>query len=117
MLAEGKDVILSTGEFDFLMEDVEHCAELGLSYPKRIVIKIPHSLEVVLQVEELLESEDMLEDLFPAVKVLLKSLLRLNPGYFRARSKCTIRKINNEEIVCLEVGTALHEIVVFRKSD
>jgi len=38
MLAAGREVVLSTGEFDFIKEDFEYNSKAKHSYPKKLII-------------------------------------------------------------------------------
>ena len=116
MLADGKEVVLSTGEFDFLKEDFEYNSKAKHSYPKKLIIRVPDELEVNLSVRDILESQDMLTYFSLPVRFIAKYLLRLRPGYFRLASDFEIEVIN-EGGTSKETGTALHEIVLIRSAE
>jgi len=116
MLAAGKDVILSSGEFDFVKENFEFNKKAGHSYPKKLVIRVPKELEVTLNVKNVLESQDMLENFSLPLRLAAKYLLRLRPGYFRLASNFEI-SVTRQGRTDKETGTALHEIVMFRSAE
>ena len=116
MLADGKEVVLSTGEFDFIKEDFEYSPKAKHSYPRKLAIRVPNELEVNLGVREVLESQDMLENFSLPVRFAAKHLLRLRPGYFRLASDFEI-EVTSEGRTSKETGTALHEIVLFRSAE
>ena len=62
MLAEGREVILSTGEFEFIKQDFEYNASAKHSYPRKVTIRVPGQLEANLTAKEVLEAEDMLNN-------------------------------------------------------
>ncbi len=113
MLAEGREVILSTGEFDFNKGDFEYNPSAGHSYPKRLTIRVPGQVEAVLSVKEVLEAENMLNNFSPVLRFIAKYLLRLKPGYFRLASDFEIT-VNRGGRTVKETGTTLHEIVMFK---
>jgi len=116
MLAAGKDVILSTGEFDFVKQDFVFNKKAGHSYPKKLVISVPNELVVNLNVRNVLESQDMLESFSLPLRLAAKYLLRLRPGYFRLASNFEI-SVTRQGKTDKETGTALHEIVLFRSAE
>jgi hypothetical protein len=116
MLAAGKEVILSTGEFDFVKENFEYNSKAKHSYPKKLVIRVPNELEANLSVRDVLESQDMLENFSLPLRLIAKYLLRLRPGYFRLASNFEI-SVTREGRPGKETGTALHEIVMFRSAE
>ncbi|MCK5150378.1 MAG: hypothetical protein KAQ65_00995 [Candidatus Thorarchaeota archaeon] len=113
MLAKGKDVILSTGEFDFTPEDYEFNEKAGHYYPNSVTIRVPDKFETVLKVGRIFEAEDMLDNFSPVLRFLAKNLLRLKPGYFRLDSNFTL-SVNHEGQTYEEQGSTLHEIVAFK---
>jgi predicted secreted hydrolase len=113
MLAEGREVILSTGEFDFNKADFEYNPGAKHSYPKQLTIKVPGQMEANLRVKEVLEAEDMLNNFAPVLRFIAKNLLRLKPGYFRLASDFEI-SVTRDAKTNHETGTTLHEIVMFK---
>ena len=116
MLAEGREVILSTGEFDFIKQDFEYNTSAKHSYPKKLTIKVPGELEANLVVKEVLEAEDMLNNFSPVLRFIAKNVLRLKPGYFRLASDFDIKVTRGGKTV-KETGTTLHEIVMFKSAE
>ncbi len=115
MLADGKEVVLSTGEFDFIKEDFKYSPGAKHSYPRKLIIRVPE-LEVSLGVRDVLESQDMLKYFSLPIRIIAKYLLRLKPGYFRLASDFEI-EVKSEGKTHKETGTALHEIVLFRSAE
>jgi len=116
MLADGREVVLSTGEFELVKEDFEYDQRAKHSYPKRLTITVPNEFKVELRVREVLESQDMLENLSMPIRFIAKHLMRIKPGYFRLASDFEI-SVTREGITRMEKGTALHEIVLFRSAE
>jgi hypothetical protein len=116
MLADGKEVILSTGEFDFIKEDFEYNSKAKHSYPRKLTIRVPNEFEVNLSVKDILESQDMLQYFSLPIRLIVKYLLRLRPGYFRLESDFEIA-VTGEGKTSKETGTTLHEIVLFRSAE
>ena len=113
MLAEDKEVILSTGEFDFLKDDFEYNAKAKYQFPKQITINAPGVLNATLNMKRILEAQDMLENFSPVLRFLAKNFLRIKPGYFRLESDFELNVMRDGKSV-KETGTTLHEIVLFK---
>jgi len=113
MLAEGKEVILSTGVFDFLKDDFEYNQKAKYQFPKKITINAPGTLAATLKIKKILEAQDMLENFSPVLRFLAKNILRIKPGYFRLVSDCEM-EVTRQEKSIKETGTTLHEIVLFK---
>ena len=116
MLADGREVILSTGEFDFSKQDFEYNSRAKHSYPKKLTISVPDQLEANLSVKEVLEAEDMLNNFSPVLRFIAKNVLRLKPGYFRLASDFDINVTRGDK-ANREMGTTLHEIVMFKSAE
>ena len=116
MLADGREVILSTGEFDFSKQDFEYNPAAKHSYPRKLTIKVPNQLEANLSVKEVLEAEDMLNNFSPVLRFIAKNVLRLKPGYFRLASDFDINVTRDGKTI-RETGTTLHEIVMFKSAE
>ncbi len=114
MMADGREVILSTGEFEFAKENYEYYPKAKHSYPRRITISVPNELKVGLGVRKILEGQDMLENFSLPLRLIARYLLRLRPGYFRLESDFEI-EVTRSGVSNRERGTALHEIVLFRE--
>ncbi len=113
MLAEGQEVILSTGEFDFTQEDYEYNPRAKYQFPRKVVIRAPNELNATLHVTKVLEAQDMLENYHPVLSFIAKNILRLKPGYFRLVSDFEL-EVTREGKTTQESGTTLHEIVLFQ---
>jgi hypothetical protein len=113
MLADGQEVILSTGEFDFRKEDFEYNPRAKYQFPRRIVISAPPAFKGTLKVAKVLEAQDMLENYNPLLGFIARNILRLKPGYFRLASDFELEVRGGEEIT-RETGRTLHEIVLFK---
>jgi hypothetical protein len=113
MAASGKDVVLSTGEFDFIREDFEYDDRAGHSYPKSLKLRAPDALAVTMNVRRVLEAEDLLENFPPLLRILARYVLRLKAGYFRLLSDFEIALTVNGEST-KESGRTLHELVAFK---
>ena len=113
MMADGRDVVLSTGEFEFGKENYEYDPRAKHSYPRRITISVPDELEIDLSLRKILEAQDMLENLSLPLRLIARYLLRLRPGYFRLESDFEI-SVSRNGVINKEEGTALHEMVLFR---
>lgn len=113
MLADGKEVILSTGEFDFSKGDLEYNPRAKHQFPRRITIHAPGELDVILEVKKVLEAEDMLNNFNPLLRFIAKNILRIKPGYFRLISDFELG-VPREGSIKTETGSTLHEIVLFK---
>nr|MDO8114775.1 hypothetical protein [Candidatus Sigynarchaeota archaeon] len=114
MLAKGKDVVLSTGDFDFIKKDFEYNERAKHSFPRDVTIRVPGEMEVTLKVEKVLEAEDMLERFPKFLQFLAKNLMRLKPGYFRLQSAFDLQVQEKDGNKIKESGSTLHEIVLFK---
>lgn len=113
MLADGKRVILSTGEFEFLKDDFEYNPITKYQLPKQIIIHAPERMQATLRMNRILEAQDMLENFGSLLRLLAKYVLRIKPGYFRLESDFTLEVIQDGKPV-REFGQTLHEIVLFK---
>lgn len=113
MLAEGREVILSTGEFTFHQGDFSYNPRAKHQFPGQISINAPEKLAVVLKVKNVLEAQDMLENFNPILRFLAKNIIRIKPGYFRLVSDFELNVTRNGKTV-KETGTTLHEIVIMK---
>lgn len=113
MLADGKEVILSTGEFDFLKDDFEYNEKTKYQFPKQITIDAPGAMKATLKMKRILEAQDMLENFSPVLRFLAKNILRIKPGYFRLESDFEL-EVTQAGKSAKETGTNLHEIVLFK---
>jgi len=113
MLAEGKDVILSTGEFDFLKDDFKYNPKAKYQFPTKATIHVLDKMKATLKMKRILEAQDMLENFSPVLRLLAKNILRIQPGYFRLLSEFELDVMRNGKLV-KESGETLHEIVLFK---
>ena len=113
MLAEGPEVVLSSGEWDFSVEDLAYDPRAGYHFPRKLVMHAPGELTASLTVSRVLEAQDMLENYPPLLRFLLGKILRLKPGYFRLVSEAGL-ELTRRGGTILEAGTALHDLVLFK---
>ena len=113
MLAEGREVVLSTGEFDFLMDEFKYNPKAKYQFPKKVTIHAPGELKAMLKMKKILETQDMLENFSPVLRFLAKNILRIQPGYFRLLSEFELEVMRDGKPV-KETGETLHEIVLFK---
>lgn len=112
MLADGAEVILSSGEFEFNQEAFEYDERAKHRYPRRIRICAEDVFEASLQVARVLEAQDLLENYNPLLRFIARHLLRMKPGYFRLASDFSL-EVSRARQTRTETGTTLHEIVIF----
>ena len=113
MLAEGEQVILSTGEYEFIQDAFEYNPTAKHRFPKEISIRIPNQLDINLKMKVILEAQDMLDNFNPFLRFIAKNFLRIKPGYFRLVSDFKV-EVTREGELKSESGTTLHEIVLFK---
>lgn len=113
MLANGKDVVLSTGEFEFTQDDFEYNPKAKYQFPKRIGISAPGFATITLNMNKIIEAQDMLENFHPVLRLFAKNVLRIKPGYFRLLSDFDLT-VHRHGTSASETGTTLHEIVLFK---
>jgi predicted secreted hydrolase len=113
MLADGREIILSTGEFNFEYQRLEYNSLAGYQFPRRTIISAPPELNVTLDMTKVLEAQDMLENYHPLVMFLAKNILHLKPGYFRLVSDFEL-EVDRGAGIKKETGKTLHEIVLFK---
>jgi hypothetical protein len=116
MLADGREVILSTGEFYFLKEDFEYNPKAKYQFPKKIIIAATSALKATLKMKRILEAQDMLENFSPVLRFIAKNILQLKPGYFRLLSDSEL-EVTRDGITVNETGSTLHEIVLFKSAE
>jgi hypothetical protein len=113
MMAEGQEVILSTGEFECLKADFEYHAVAKYQFPRKIILRAPGELQATLHVTKVLEAQDMLENFNPVVGFIARNVLRMKPGYFRLLSDFEL-EVPYEGKIIIESGETLHELVLFQ---
>ena len=111
MIAKNENVFLSTGEYEMFQDDFEYNDKAKNQYPKMLKINFGSDNEIVLNVQNLIDSENLLYELGPITRFFAKNLLKLKPGYFRLNSKFQLNlQIDGKTHV--EKGTTLHEMVI-----
>jgi hypothetical protein len=113
MLAKNDEIILSTGEFDFLEENFQYHEKTRNSYPKSLKFILSEQNEITLNVDEIIDADLLLSDFNPVLRFLANKVLKLNPGYFRFNSKFEI-KFTHNGTKYKDQGTALHEMVIVK---
>ncbi|MGJ0120692.1 lipocalin-like domain-containing protein [Williamsia sp. MIQD14] len=117
MVADGAEVILSSGEAVLEEGPLLPDADAGRDYPSWISLTIPGRLELRLDVRTVLHGHDLLGDI-PVVgsKVLRPLVSRLvgHPGYFRFASDFRLAVTRDDGRVDVRTGTTLHELVALR---
>ena len=114
MLADGQQVVLSTGEFEFSTHDFEYSPAAKYQFPKTIAIKTSSILDVTQKVKRVLEAQDMLESFNPVLRFIARRILHMKPGYFRLLSDFEL-EVTQDGQTSRETGSTLHEIVLFRE--
>ncbi len=114
MAAQGSEVFLSSGEYEFTQDDFEYSEKAGHSFPRTISIKVPGELDVKLDVVKVFEAENMLDNFPRLLAFIAKNFMGLKPGYFRLSSNFTL-KVTRDGVTSEEKGTTLHEIVTFKQ--
>ncbi|MEJ2251374.1 MAG: lipocalin-like domain-containing protein [Candidatus Lokiarchaeota archaeon] len=113
MLAKNSEILQSTGEFDLIQQDFKFHENLNNRYPKKLIIKLSEGNIIDLEVEKIIDSDNLLFELNPLVRVIAKNLLRLNPCYFRFYSNFEM-KLSIQGNYYQEKGTTLHEMVMIK---
>jgi predicted secreted hydrolase len=116
MLANDKDIIMSTGEFELAKGNFQFSPAAGYRYPKTLNLAVPGRLEIGLEVQQVLEQVNMLDNFNPLLRFLAGTVLRLKPGYFRLLSAFSLQ-LTQDGKTQAERGTAFHEIVAFKPTD
>lgn len=116
MLADGRQVVLSTGKFDFAKEDFARAAGSAYGYPRNVRIEVPGELTIKLGVKRVLEDQDMLASFSAPLRFIARNILGLRPWYYRLESDFTI-EVERGGSKVEEHGTAFHEIVMFRSAE
>jgi hypothetical protein len=114
MLARNGEIMLSTGEMTVKAGEPRFNETANRDYPSSLVIEVPGSLTLRLDVREVIDAHDFVDDLGPifrtkAVKGLINRIVG-RPGYFRFSSDFSLRAECGGE-TCERTGTTLHEMV------
>jgi hypothetical protein len=111
MIAEKEKVFLSAGEYEMFQDDFEYNDKAKNSHPKLLKFNFGNNNEITLNVQDIIDSDNLLYELGPITRFLAKNLLKLKPGYFRLNSKFQLNlQIDGKTYV--EKGTTLHEMVI-----
>jgi hypothetical protein len=110
MLAKDEKVILSTGEFEFIRENMKFNETVDNYYPEVLKFSICENQHVSLQVQEVIDGDNLLFEFNPILRFIVKYFLRLKPGYFRFKSEFNLN-ITYKGETFIEKGTTLHEMV------
>ncbi len=111
MFAKGEDILLSTGESDIIAEDFQFHEHVNNYYPKILKFDISDKMYGTLEVQELIDADNLLFELSPVLRFIVKNVLKLKPGYFRLNSKFNL-DIEHDGKVYQENGNTLHEMVI-----
>lgn len=111
MLAKNENVILSTGEYDLIQENLSYNDKAGNKYPKLLKFNISRQHEITLDVQEIIDADNLLFELGRLTRFIAKYILKLKPGYFRFNSKFELN-ISDEGKIFVEKGSTLHEMVI-----
>jgi hypothetical protein len=111
MIAENENIFLSTGEYEMFQDDFEYNDKANNSHPKLLKFNFGNNNEITLNVQDIIDSDNLLYELGPITRFLAKNLLKLKPGYFRLNSQFQLTlQIDGKTHV--EKGTTLHEMVI-----
>ncbi len=110
MLARQEKVLLSTGEYDLVQEDLTFHEKANSRYPKILKFQIPEKMNILMEVQEIVDADNLLFELNPILRFIVKRVLKLKPGYFRLNSKFTL-EFTHEGKAYKEQGNCLHEMV------
>jgi hypothetical protein len=113
MLAKKDEILLSTGEFDLIQSGYRYDQKARNDYPQKLEISLYAKHKVILNVENIVDSENMLSDFNPILRILAKGILKLNPGYFRFNSNFSIL-VDQDGTLVEEKGKCLHEFVILK---
>ncbi len=113
MLAHDKEIVLSTGEYELADADFVYNEIAGNHYPSSLQFTLAEQLRLSLQVRHLIDAENLLLEVGPVLRLVLKHVLRLKPGYFRFSSDFHLT-FTRDGKTFEEKGETLHEMVVLK---
>lgn len=117
MLAKGDRVILSTGEMSLRGSDHVFNSVANRDYPSTVLIEVPGSLRLELEVEDVIDAHNLLRDVSPVfgnrtVETIANRLIG-RPGYFRFNSRFALH-VEHAGVSYDRTGTTLHEMVALQ---
>jgi hypothetical protein len=116
MLAQGRNIVLSTGEVELTEGPMVHNAEARRAYPQWIRLQVEDAVDLTLTVRSVVHAHDLLDDV-PVVRAApVKPLVNRivgHPGYFRFTSDFELTAIVDGEKF-ERTGSTLHELVALR---
>jgi len=113
MLAKNNNVILSSGEYELIQDNFEYNDKAGNRYPKYLKFKLSDQQNISLEVQNIIDADNLLYELNPLVRFIVKKILHLKPGYFRFNSNFIIEFLY-EGKTYREEGNLLHEMVIVK---
>jgi len=116
MIAKNDDIILSTGEYEFMEDKFQYDDIAKNKYPLNLDFAFSEQNKITLRVENVIDSVHMLSEFNPILRFLAKNLLKLNPGYFRLNSKFEIN-FDYRGTSFKENGNTLHELVILKQQN
>jgi len=111
MVAKDEEIIMSTGEYDLLAENFQFHEKANNRYPKSLKFTISEQQKITLEVEKIVDADNLLFEMGPLLRFVVKRVMRLKPGYFRLNSKFNL-DFQYEGKTYKETGNALFEVVV-----
>jgi hypothetical protein len=121
MVAQGAEVLLSTGEVEIIEGKSVYNRAADQSYPSSLTLRTQDGqAELALTVREVLHAHDLIDDVpvvrNPIIKAFAKPLINQfvgQPGYFRFRSDFRLT-VNVRGETLVRTGSTLHEAVALR---
>lgn len=114
MLAYKDTIILSTGEMQVREGELRYHASADRTYPQELEISVPGQLSLHFRVREIIDAQDLLTELAPALRnPLLKGAVKKligRPGWFRFSSDYVL-KVTHAGQTFERRGVTLHEMV------
>lgn len=113
MLANNTNILESTGEFELSQQNFDFYKKIQRDYPKQLLFQLSDNNVVKLNVQEIIDSDNLLFELNPVVRFIAKNIIKVNPSYFRFFSKFEMN-LNLEGKKFEEKGTTFHEMVILK---
>ncbi len=111
MVAKDENVIMSTGEYELIAEDFQFNEKANNKYPRVLKFKISDQQHVSLEVKNIIDADNLLFEMGPILRFIVRRILKLKPGYFRLNSEFNI-DFHYEGKTYKEKGNTLHEMVI-----